>query len=52
MISKVLFLAALILCVLWAIIFSYYNDSIYINILAVVPVSIFGVSYITRNKRQ
>lgn len=52
MISKVSFLVALILSVCWAVLFSFFNEVIYIHILAIIALLIFGISYVTRNQEQ
>ena len=52
MISKVSFLIALILSVCWAVLFSFFNEMIYIHILAVVALLIFGISFLTRNQEE
>lgn len=49
MISKISFLIAIIITIIWGILFSYFNDSVYIHIVAIVAILTFGVSYVTRN---
>ncbi len=52
MISKIFFLIALILTVIWLIVFSFFNEIIYIHIVAVIAIIIFGISYVTRNNER
>lgn len=52
MISKIFFLIALILTVIWLILFSFFNEIIYIHIVAVIAIIIFGISYVTRNNER
>jgi len=49
MVSKIFFLIALFITVCWIILFSLFNNSIAIHLIAVFALLVFFTSYVTRN---
>ena len=52
MITKISFLIATILSIIWVILFLFFDSGIYIYVIATAVLIMFGVSYVTRNKEQ
>ncbi len=52
MISKILFLAALVMIVVWIVIFSFFSNSSVVHSIAVIAVFVFIVSYFSRNRTR
>jgi hypothetical protein len=48
--SKVIFILALTLVVCWILLFTFFDDSIYVHIVVVVALIGFIVSYFTKSK--
>jgi len=52
MISKISFLVALLLSVMWLFVFLLFNENISMFILAAIVIIVFSISYITRNSEK
>jgi hypothetical protein len=50
MISKIIFLIALILVASWIVLFSFYSNSYLVHPIALVALLLFVISYFTRNR--